>query len=201
MKRRALVAALTALVLGLAPAARAHTWWDVYDTCDINGSLYFYPGGPAQWWYFHQTPAATNGCHLYTTIASQVYNYADWYLPTQECTNTSLPNMGNHNDGRCYNEKKYTGTYQMLAYLIRESHFSTRKAHYIRYPFSLVKGGTSHFVDQGAAATGNKLVVTGWIDTRLDDGNAGFMRVNDYSTEPSGSKYVGVDRMYFHNKE
>lgn len=203
MKRRALVAALAVLVLGLAPpAAEAHAPWDVYDTCSVEGSYYFYPGGPSQWWHIHQNaPGATNYCHLYTSNSNtRVYNYADWYLPTKSCDRW-LPSMGGHNDGRCYEERKYTGTYQVFAHLVRESHFSTKRAHYIRYAFNLVKGGTSHLVDQAAAPTGNKLVVTAYFDTRVDDGYAGFMRVNDYTTEPSGSKWIGVDRMYFHPVE
>jgi hypothetical protein len=200
MKRRAFIAAAAAFVLGLAPVASAHAPWDVFDICSRQGGPYFYPGGPSQWWYIHNGAAgATDGCHIYTSNAqTRVYNYADWYLPTQTC-DRALPSTGGHNDGRCYNEKKYTGTYQALAYLVREGHFTTRRAQYARYAFNLARGVTSyHYIDQLAASTGNKLVVQGWFDTRMDDGNAGFLRLNDYTGETSQTKWVGVERMYFH---
>jgi hypothetical protein len=204
MKRRTNIVAVASLVFGLvfglAPAAGAHVPWDVHDVCDLEGNLYFYPGGPSRWWFIHSgAPGATEGCHLYTSNAqTQTYNYADWYLPTQSC-DRALPSTGGHNDGRCYNEKKYTGTYQVLVYLVRESHFTTKRAPYVRYAFNLARGPTSkHIIDQSIAPTANKFVLSGWLDTRVDDGNSGFMRLNDYTGEASQTKWVGVDRLYYH---
>lgn len=204
MKRRTLILGFVALalVLGNVPTAGAHAPWDVYDRCDL-GDTYFYLGGPPQWWWFHNTSQATYGCHPYTRNAqTQTYNYADWYLPTRSCEGVAWPAAGGHNDGRCRDEKKYTGTYTILLYLIREGHFTTRRAPYVRYAFSLARGWTSmHFADQGAAQTGNKYLTQAYFDTRVDDGNAGFMRLIDNTGEPSQTKYVGVERLYYHPSE
>lgn len=200
MKRRAWLAAAALCTIALAPAAQAHQPWDVYDTCNTTGNIYFYPGGPSQWWKIHTGASlATGGCHLYTTNAqTQMYNYADWYLPTQSCAG-ALPATGGHDDGRCDDEKAYTGTYQILIHIARESHFSTRRAPYLRYAYSQARGvQQSVRIDQAAAAQGNKFVLQGYFDTRVDYGYSGFMRVTDYTGEASQTKFVGVDRLYFH---